>query len=189
MGQGARVRPRLPARLGGGPVPEPAVARRQRPRRSRGGAAPRLCRPHPGEAPAKIIHAANRRVRGLWQTSLPSRFIDELPPDHVEVEETEGAAALAATATRDSTRPASGRATRRRAPGGRRPGTDARTLRRAAHGARPGRSTPGRRPAPGPRRASRRARGSSTSSSGRAASSRPTARSSPSTSTAPAASW
>ena len=43
---------------------------------------------------AKIYHAANRRVRGLWQSSVPSRFIDELPPDHVEVEETAGAAAF-----------------------------------------------------------------------------------------------
>ena len=43
---------------------------------------------------AKIYHAANRRVRGLWQTSLPSRFIDELPPDHVEVEETASASAF-----------------------------------------------------------------------------------------------
>ncbi len=33
-------------------------------------------------------------MRGLWQTSAPSRFIDELPPDHVEVEETEGATAF-----------------------------------------------------------------------------------------------
>ncbi len=40
---------------------------------------------------AKIYHAANRRVRGLWQSSVPSRFIDELPPDHVEVEETASA--------------------------------------------------------------------------------------------------
>ena len=43
---------------------------------------------------AKIYHAANRRVRGLWQTSLPSRFIGELPPDHTEFEETEGASAF-----------------------------------------------------------------------------------------------
>ena len=32
----------------------------------------------------KIYFAANRRVRGLWQSSPPSRFIDELPEDHVE---------------------------------------------------------------------------------------------------------
>jgi DNA helicase-2/ATP-dependent DNA helicase PcrA len=35
----------------------------------------------------KIYVAANRRVRGLWQTSLPSRFIDELPAEHVELED------------------------------------------------------------------------------------------------------
>ncbi|MGJ8623252.1 MAG: ATP-dependent helicase [Yoonia sp.] len=32
-----------------------------------------------------ISFAANRRVYGQWQSSMPSRFIDELPPDHVEV--------------------------------------------------------------------------------------------------------
>src|SRR3984893_1700784 len=36
---------------------------------------------------AKIYHAANRRVRGMWQTSMPSRFIGELPADHAEFEE------------------------------------------------------------------------------------------------------
>jgi DNA helicase-2/ATP-dependent DNA helicase PcrA len=40
----------------------------------------------------KIYFAANRRVRGLWQSSLPSRFIDELPEDHVEAVEGAGAA-------------------------------------------------------------------------------------------------
>jgi DNA helicase-2/ATP-dependent DNA helicase PcrA len=39
----------------------------------------------------KICFAANRRVRGLWQSSLPSRFIDELPEDHVDVVEAPGA--------------------------------------------------------------------------------------------------
>ena len=33
---------------------------------------------------AKISFAANRRIRGLWQTSLPSRFIGELPQEHIE---------------------------------------------------------------------------------------------------------
>jgi len=33
---------------------------------------------------AKIYFAANRQIYGSWQSSLPSRFIDELPPDHVE---------------------------------------------------------------------------------------------------------
>lgn len=32
-----------------------------------------------------ISFAANRRVYGQWQSSMPSRFIDELPHDHVEV--------------------------------------------------------------------------------------------------------
>ncbi len=34
---------------------------------------------------ATISFAANRRVYGQWQSALPSRFIDELPTDHVEV--------------------------------------------------------------------------------------------------------
>ncbi len=32
-----------------------------------------------------ISFAANRRVYGQWQSQLPSRFIDELPVDHVEI--------------------------------------------------------------------------------------------------------
>jgi DNA helicase-2/ATP-dependent DNA helicase PcrA len=32
-----------------------------------------------------ISFAANRRVYGQWQAALPSRFIDELPSDHVEI--------------------------------------------------------------------------------------------------------
>jgi DNA helicase-2/ATP-dependent DNA helicase PcrA len=35
----------------------------------------------------KIYYAANRRVRGLWQTSIPSRFIGELPHEHVEFDD------------------------------------------------------------------------------------------------------
>ena len=34
-----------------------------------------------------IYFAANRQVRGLWQSSPPSRFVDELPEAHVEVAE------------------------------------------------------------------------------------------------------
>ena len=37
------------------------------------------------EAICTVSFAANRRVFGQWQSSLPSRFIDELPQDHVEV--------------------------------------------------------------------------------------------------------
>ncbi len=33
---------------------------------------------------AVISFAHNRRVHNLWQTALPSRFIDELPEEHVE---------------------------------------------------------------------------------------------------------
>ncbi|AXS41324.1 UvrD-helicase domain-containing protein [Breoghania sp. L-A4] len=36
---------------------------------------------------AKIWFATNRRIHGLWQSSLPSRFLDELPEDHVEIME------------------------------------------------------------------------------------------------------
>ena len=36
---------------------------------------------------AKITFTQNRRMHGLWQTAVPSRFIDELPEDHVEVAE------------------------------------------------------------------------------------------------------
>ena len=35
---------------------------------------------------AKIYFAANRQVYGSWQSSVPSRFIDELPVKHVDVE-------------------------------------------------------------------------------------------------------
>jgi DNA helicase-2/ATP-dependent DNA helicase PcrA len=36
---------------------------------------------------AKILFASNRRIHGLWQTTIPSRFIDDLPPDHVQLVE------------------------------------------------------------------------------------------------------
>lgn len=34
---------------------------------------------------AVITFAANRRIHGVWQNSLPSRFLDELPEEHIEV--------------------------------------------------------------------------------------------------------
>ncbi|PZU48912.1 MAG: DNA helicase II [Sphingomonas sp.] len=37
---------------------------------------------------ATILHAANRRVYGQWTSAIPSRFLDELPPEHVTVETT-----------------------------------------------------------------------------------------------------
>ncbi|QFT31048.1 DNA helicase II [Labrenzia sp. THAF82] len=36
---------------------------------------------------AKIYFASNRRIHGLWQSTVPSRFLDELPADHVEIAE------------------------------------------------------------------------------------------------------
>ena len=38
---------------------------------------------------ARISFTQNRRVHALWQSAMPSRFIDELPEDHVEVIEAE----------------------------------------------------------------------------------------------------
>ena len=35
-----------------------------------------------------IYHAANRRIYGQWTSSIPSRFIEELPEDHIEQEST-----------------------------------------------------------------------------------------------------
>ena len=39
---------------------------------------------------AKIYFATNRRIHGLWTSTLPSRFLDELPEAHVEVKEPAG---------------------------------------------------------------------------------------------------
>ncbi len=39
---------------------------------------------------AKIYFATNRRMHGLWQTNIPSRFLDELPEANVEVTEPQG---------------------------------------------------------------------------------------------------
>jgi DNA helicase-2/ATP-dependent DNA helicase PcrA len=41
-------------------------------------------------ARAKISFAQNRRTHGLWQSAIPSRFIDELPVDHVQMAEDRG---------------------------------------------------------------------------------------------------
>jgi DNA helicase-2/ATP-dependent DNA helicase PcrA len=39
---------------------------------------------------AVVSFAANRRVHGQWQSAIPSRFIDELPSEHVLVESEPG---------------------------------------------------------------------------------------------------
>ena len=35
-----------------------------------------------------ILHAANRRIYGQWTSSIPSRFVQELPAEHVDAETT-----------------------------------------------------------------------------------------------------
>ena len=39
---------------------------------------------------AKIFFATNRRIHGTWSSTVPSRFLDELPEAHVEVTESKG---------------------------------------------------------------------------------------------------
>jgi DNA helicase-2/ATP-dependent DNA helicase PcrA len=39
---------------------------------------------------ARIYFVSNRRIHGSWSSSIPSRFIDELPEAHVEVRESKG---------------------------------------------------------------------------------------------------
>ncbi|MHA1600383.1 MAG: DNA helicase II, partial [Alphaproteobacteria bacterium] len=37
-----------------------------------------------------LSFAANRRLHGSWTPAIPSRFIDELPKEHIEVESDQG---------------------------------------------------------------------------------------------------
>lgn len=37
-----------------------------------------------------ISHAANRRIHGTWATAIPSRFVEELPAEHIETENNPG---------------------------------------------------------------------------------------------------
>ncbi|SEN19594.1 ATP-dependent DNA helicase, Rep family [Sphingomonas gellani] len=37
---------------------------------------------------AVILHAANRRIYGQWTSSIPSRFVNELPAEHIDSETT-----------------------------------------------------------------------------------------------------
>jgi DNA helicase-2/ATP-dependent DNA helicase PcrA len=39
---------------------------------------------------AKLYFATNRRIHGTWSTTMPSRFLDELPADNVEITESKG---------------------------------------------------------------------------------------------------
>ena len=88
--QGAGIRHRVPARLGGRPVSASALARRKRPR----GLEEERRLAHVGltraRKRAKLYFATNRRIHGLWNSTIPSRFLDELPEAHVEVTEAKG---------------------------------------------------------------------------------------------------
>jgi DNA helicase-2/ATP-dependent DNA helicase PcrA len=42
---------------------------------------------------AKLYFATNRRIHGTWSTTIPSRFLDELPPASVEITESKGGGA------------------------------------------------------------------------------------------------
>jgi ATP-dependent DNA helicase UvrD/PcrA len=39
---------------------------------------------------AKLYFATNRRIHGTWSTTMPSRFLDELPAHNVEITESKG---------------------------------------------------------------------------------------------------
>ncbi|KAH2824800.1 hypothetical protein KXV85_000330, partial [Aspergillus fumigatus] len=39
---------------------------------------------------AKLFFATNRRIHGTWSTTIPSRFLDELPAASVEITESKG---------------------------------------------------------------------------------------------------
>ena len=86
---------------------------------------------------ARIYYALNRRVRGLWQTSAPSRFIQELPEDHVEFQEFVGSAADRGYGAWPSAGRESGFASRYDTPGWRR--AEARSREAGEFGSRPAR--------------------------------------------------
>ncbi|WP_440641945.1 ATP-dependent helicase [Bradyrhizobium sp. PUT101] len=46
---------------------------------------------------AKIYFATNRRIHGTWSTTIPSRFLDELPAANVEITESKGGSAWSGT--------------------------------------------------------------------------------------------
>src|SRR5215207_3920155 len=52
---------------------------------------------------AKLFFASNRRIHGLWSSTVPSRFLDELPPGSVEVTEAPATYAYAGYGSRFDT--------------------------------------------------------------------------------------
>ena len=90
-GQGPGVRHRVPARLGGGPVPPPARARRERPRRPRGGAPPGLCRADAGAPPgARSPSPPTAASTACGPRPSPRASSTNCRRTHVEVEESKG---------------------------------------------------------------------------------------------------
>ena len=49
-----------------------------------------------------ISHASNRRIHGQWQSSLPSRFVDELPKEHIADQSEQGLYSTTARQTGES---------------------------------------------------------------------------------------
>ena len=87
----------------------------------------------------KIYYAANRRVRGFWQSSFPSRFIGELPADHVEFDEAAGPPAYGGYGATRFVVSESGVAYRSDTPGGRRAGNGQAVRTREASASAPAR--------------------------------------------------
>jgi DNA helicase-2/ATP-dependent DNA helicase PcrA len=54
---------------------------------------------------ATVVHAANRRIYGQWTSSIPSRFVAELPAEHTEQETTLSGGASLWRAALDDTDP------------------------------------------------------------------------------------
>ncbi|MEP3486545.1 MAG: UvrD-helicase domain-containing protein [Sneathiella sp.] len=50
-----------------------------------------------------VSHASNRTIHGQWQSSLPSRFVDELPTEHILSDSEQGVYASGRNQTDDST--------------------------------------------------------------------------------------
>lgn len=88
--QGPGVRHRLPAGLGGGTVPHPRALDES----GNAGLEEERRLAYVGLTRARrrafITHAANRRIHNMWQSSVPSRFVGELPADAIEVEAESG---------------------------------------------------------------------------------------------------
>ena len=89
--KGPRVRHGVPAGLGGRVVPPSAGARPIGRSRAGGGTPPRLCRAHraPAAAPMSFSRPTGTGT-GQWVSAIPSRFVDELAPDHVMLSEGTG---------------------------------------------------------------------------------------------------